>query len=100
MTKCVKVQMLDGPAKGEKRKFPYDAVTVVSADSVAKKLAKGPEKSAPPAAPAAQASTQAAPTATGSAEATPEEKDPYAIGKALFGNLQGFRLSDKPGTRH
>ena len=98
LSRQVKVILLDGPAKGEKRKFPYDAVTAVSADSVDKKLANYPTKSDPSAAPAVQASTEAsaAPAAqatTGAAassNAAAETKEPDAIVKALFGNLSGF----------
>ena len=64
-----KVTMLDGPAKGEKRKISYDAATRVSAIPVAKRRATSLEEPAAPAALAAQASTAAAPAATRSAEA-------------------------------
>ena len=103
LTKFIKVIMLDGPAKGEKRKFPYDSVKVIANDSVAKKLAKDPGASgpsaAPSAAPAAQASTSAAPAAQASttaaltlpmsAEAANEKTAPDVC-KTLFGNLSAF----------
>ena len=66
LSRHVKVIMLDGPAKGEKRKFPYE---LVKADSAAQgeKLAKSHDKADPPAAPAARASTE--PSATPAAKA-------------------------------
>ena len=79
MTKFIKVKMLDGPAKGEKRKFSYHMVKVIAAHSVAKKLAKDPGASgpsaAPSAAPAALASTTAAPAAQAGTEAAPNGAD-------------------------
>ena len=95
--------MLDGSAKGEKRKFPYNAVKVIAVHSVAKKLAKDPGASgpsaAPSAAPAAQASTSDAPAAQASTEAAQtlpisaeaaNEKTAPDVCDALFGNLSEF----------
>ena len=92
--------MLDGPAKGEKRKFPYNAVKVIAVHSVAKKLAKDPGASGPSAAPsedpavlasttaapAAQASTEAAPTLPMSAEAA-NEQTATDMCRSLFGDF-------------
>ena len=109
LSKHVKVIMLDGPAKGEKRKFPYDSVTAASA-AKGEELAQSQETADPSAAPAAQASAEpsAAPAAQASAEpsaapaaqaiagaaassrAAAEKKEPDAVIKALFGNLKGF----------
>ena len=103
LTTCIKGKMLDGPAKGEKRRSAYDKVKVIAEHSVAKKLAKDPGASgpsaAPSAAPAAQASTTAAPAAQASTEAAPtlpmsdeaaNEKTAPDVCKALFGNLSAF----------
>ena len=75
LSRCVKVSMLNGPAKGEKGKFTYGAVKPVAARKV---------ETIFPAAPAAtETPLQAVPTAAAKAE-------PDALCRAWFGDLGQF----------
>ena len=90
LTNTVKVTMLDGPAKGEKRKLAYDAVTPVSTASVARALANSSAEPAAPAALAVEASTAAAPAASASTNTATAAQSADAFCQAMFGDLAPF----------
>ena len=85
-----KVTMLDGPARGEKRKLSHNAVTPLNSVSVAKTLAAISSEPAAPAALAVEASTAAAPAATASTNTATAEKSGVAFCQEMFGDLGQF----------
>ena len=90
VTGLLKVTILNGPAKGEKRKLPYEAVTPVSAVSVARTFATVSEEPAAQATLPVEASTAAAPAATASTNTATAAKSGDAFCQAMFGDVGQF----------
>ena len=91
ISRMAKVTMLDGPAKGEKRKVAYNQIKVKSKEPPAKKLfaqfggASSP--AAAPEAPKASAEPGAAPVAVATLSTAADPTAPDAACLEMFGNL-------------